>query len=391
MNLNIKKKILIHCQYVYGIGHFVRTLELAKGLIDYFDVLIINGGENIPNFDIPKNIKIIQLPAIYKKEDSLTLSTVDPTISLENCFKKRDEIIKNTIKENKPNIVITEHFPFGLLFKEEVLNLISFAKNYNPICKIICSVREIIESNKINKSHTLNIEILNKLYDLILVHGDENHIHLRQSFSQIDDITVPIYHTGYIVRKFKQETTLDLKHPMILTSIAGGRLGSELLDSVINCHLSIKEIIHHKLILFSGAFQNDFNKQKNKIAKLNSNEIELYSFDSILYQKFLSKSNLVISLGGYNSIVESLSIQKNMLVYQRNFSQGNEEQDIRIKHFEKTGHLKILNNKDLEKPTLTKKIIDSLKNNKSPLFKINMNGVQRSIEQILELTKNTYD
>jgi predicted glycosyltransferase len=69
----------------------------------------------------------------------------------------------------------------------------------------------------------------------------------------------------------------------------------------------IKEKIKHSLILFSGAFQNDFKKQKRKIIDLNSEDIKIYCFDSTTYLNYLSQADLVITLGGYNSIIESVS------------------------------------------------------------------------------------
>ena len=90
----IKPKIILHCQYVYGIGHFVRALELASGLSKYFEVYIINGGESVPNFDLPETVKYIQLPAIYKEENSDFLLSVDSSFTIEECFILRKNIIK---------------------------------------------------------------------------------------------------------------------------------------------------------------------------------------------------------------------------------------------------------------------------------------------------------
>lgn len=383
--LKAKPRIAIHCQYVYGIGHFVRTVELAKGLSKHFEVFILNGGESVPNFHLPKDVKIIQLPAIYKEENSNSLSPVESYESIEDCFEKRRIIIKKEINKIKPDILITEHFPFGLLFKDEVLELIKNIKLQNSSSKIVCSVRDIIESSNGSINYENNIELINKWYDLILVHGDANHIHLKNSFSQIDKISVPIYHTGYIVRALPINLNTNSEYPIILASVAGGRLGNELLEAVIDSHLFIKEKLQHKLILFSGAFQNDFKKQEKKIIQINSNDIEFFSFDSSLYLDYLTQADLVISLGGYNSIMESLSAKKNMLVYQRGFTQGNEEQDLRINLFKDLGCLKVLKPEDLNINVLAEFIVNCLENNKFPSISFNMNGVQRSTDLILGL------
>lgn len=382
---NTKLKIIIHCQYVYGIGHLVRTVELARGLSKYFQVFIFNGGETVPNFYLPKVIKFIQLPAIYKEENSNSLSPVDSSTSIEECFQNRRIIIEKNVEEIKADILITEHFPFGLLFENEVTSLISKVKLLNPSSKIISSVRDIIESNGGGKNDEYIAELINKLYDLVLVHGDVNYAHLKHSFSQIARIAVPICHTGYIVRPIPRNMKIEAKHPIILASIAAGRLGNELLEALIASHLLIKEKIEHKLILFSGAFQNDFKQHEKTIIDLNSKDIRFHCFDSTMYLNYLSQADLVISLGGYNSIIESISAKKNMLVYQRGFSGGNEEQDLRIKLFEDLGCLKVLKRHDLNIKILPEAILNSIKKNRFPELNLNINGVQNSTELILGL------
>jgi len=380
---NKKPKVIIHCQYVYGIGHLVRTVELAYGLSKTFQVFIFNGGETVPNFYLPKEVTFIQLPAIYKKENSNSLFPVDSSTSIDECFQDRRIIIEQKTEEIKPDILITEHFPFGLLFENEVTTLISKVKFTNPSSKIISSVRDIIESNGGGKNDDYIAELINEWYDMVLVHGDENYIHLKHSFSQIDKISVPICHTGYIVRPIPSNITIETHYPIILASIAGGRLGNELLEALIDSHLLIKEKIKHSLILFSGAFQNDFKQQKRKIIDLNSEDIKIYCFDSTTYLNYLSQADLVITLGGYNSIIESVSAKKTMLVYQRGFLGGNEEQDLRIKLFENLGCLKILKPQDLTIKVLPETIINCIENNRFPKLNLNLKGVQNSNDLIM--------
>jgi len=383
--LNSIPKIIIHCQYVYGIGHLVRTIELAQSLSKSFQVFIINGGETVPNFYLPKNVEFIQLPAIYKKEHNNTLIPVDSTSSIEECFQNRKIIITQKIEEIQPSILITEHFPFGLLFENEVTHLISKIKSINPSSKIISSIRDIVESNGGGKNDEYISDLINKLYDLVLVHGDINCVHLKQSFSEISKISVPIHHTGYIVRSIPSIVRVDNKFPIILASIAGGRLGNELLEAVIDSHLLVKEKLKHKLILFSGAFQNEFKEQEEKIIGLNSEDIKYFCFDGSSYLNYLSQAALVISLGGYNSIMESVSAKKTMLVYKRGFSGGNEEQDIRINLFEDLGCLQILKHTDLNINTLPGLIINAINNRKFPNLNLNLNGAKNSVDLIIDL------
>lgn len=379
---------MIHCQYVYGIGHFVRTIELAKGLCNHFSVFILNGGESVPNFYIPSEINLIPLPAIYKQENVSYLSPVDSTYSIEECFKKRRDIIDNTLSNLKPEIIITEHFPFGLLFEDEVVYLITSAKLLNSNVLVVCSVRDIIESASGNIKDNITVQLLNKWYDLLLIHGDEKYYHLKNTFSRYNEISIPNYHTGYVIKSIEQNIKTDHIKPIILASIAGGRLGKELLNALIKNHSAVNKKIIHKLILFTGAFESRFEELSNEIKKLSSDDIELFSFDRESYLSYFSQADLVISLGGYNSIIEAISNRKRLLVYQRGFAHGNEEQDLRLNLFKEIGILNVISSEDLNNCNLADSIIQSLINDIDRNINLNVNGVAFSTELILKLYKN---
>lgn len=386
-NNNSKAKVFIHCQYVYGIGHFVRTTELANGLSQNFHVYIFNGGENIPNFEFSSAVNFIQLPAVYKEEARNELIPVDKSEKLSDCFDRRRNILHHWIKKIVPDLIITEHFPFGLLFEKEAVDMIETAQEVNPNVKIVCSVRDIIESSKGNSNDGYACDLLNKFYDFVLVHGDESFAPLSKSFPEINKIKIPVFHTGYIVRALTNKSNSE-SIPVILASVAAGRLGSELLDAMIDTHARLKAELSHRLILFSGVFQKDLKKLQNKVSSLQSNDLLIYPFDRRKYLGCLSTASLVISLGGYNSIIESVSVNKPLLVYNREFAGGNEEQNLRIKMFQKAGYLEVINPKDLEVDRLANLILITLNKWDVPDFELNMNGVQNTRRQLLSLLKS---
>ncbi len=41
------KSLMFYCQYVFGMGHLVRSLEIARALVRDFDVTFIAGGDPV--------------------------------------------------------------------------------------------------------------------------------------------------------------------------------------------------------------------------------------------------------------------------------------------------------------------------------------------------------
>ncbi|RSK38958.1 glycosyltransferase family protein [Hymenobacter perfusus] len=383
-SIDIRPKILIHCQYVYGIGHYVRTIELARGLSSQFEVFVLNGGEIVPNFDVPSSVTVIQLPAIYKEETEAFLTPVDRSQTLEECFALRSRIINQAVEEIKPAVLITEHFPFGLLFEGEVVELINKVKHVRPTAKIVCSVRDIIESSVggVRDAHTC--DLLNRSYDMVLVHGDERFAALSTSFPLVHEIKVPIVQTGYIARSVST-VSQNSSNPIVLASVAGGRLGNELLDALIDSYPTTNAIVRHKLILFSGAFQKDIIAQRDKLGQMQSDNITLHQFDSQEYLKSFSAASLIISLGGYNSLIESIAANKPLLIYNRDFAGTNKEQHLRIKLFESSGHLAIITPADLSPNKLSNLISRKLTNLQVPACALNVKGAEASRESLARL------
>lgn len=48
----MKKRVLIYCQHVLGMGHLVRSLEIVRALTDW-EVTFLNGGDLCPGMGFP--------------------------------------------------------------------------------------------------------------------------------------------------------------------------------------------------------------------------------------------------------------------------------------------------------------------------------------------------
>jgi predicted glycosyltransferase len=382
-----KRRVLIHCQYVFGIGHFVRTVELARSLSKHFEVSVVNGGEAVPNYDLPFGVDWIQMPAIYKEEAAEELRSVDPIKSLECCFAERDVILECAVRRIMPDVLITEHFPFGLLFEPEVIRLIERVKICNPHSKIVSSVRDVIESKNGGMHDDHICRLLNRYYDLVMVHGDENIVPFPSSFPKFSHIQVPVLHTGYVVQKIGQKPQkLDI--PMVVASVGGGRLGGEMLDSILKSHRSIFEHWEHSLMLFVGAFQQIKNDLRAYADENSLTSVTILDFDRLRYQDALASASLAICMGGYNSVIEAVSAELPVLIYQRKFYGNNQEQECRIQLFQKAGFVESFGPDELAPESISARVLGVLPKKRPTSHEIRMNGAEESCNMITSLFGN---
>ena len=55
--------IIFYCQYVWGMGHLVRSLEFARALAEH-NVTLIAGGQEVA-LDMPDHVDFVRLPTLY--------------------------------------------------------------------------------------------------------------------------------------------------------------------------------------------------------------------------------------------------------------------------------------------------------------------------------------
>jgi predicted glycosyltransferase len=380
-----RPNVLIHCQYVYGIGHYVRTVELARGLSEVFNVFIVNGGEAVPNYVLPPSVTSFQLPAIYKEEHLDHLSPVDRSLSLADCFEARASLLYRLVQQVRADILITEHFPFGLLFEDEATRLIGQVRRCNPRAKIVCSVRDVIESEGGGQQDHHTCVLLNQLYDMVLVHGDQQIVPFSASFPQEWAIKIPVHHTGYIVQS-PQRTRPRAHPPRFLVSVGGGRMGEELLYAALGAHRRIAREWMHHLILFTGAFQRDISKLQERVEAGECSHVTINGFGREHYRRALAVASAVLCLGGYNTMIEAVATKLPTLVYRRTFRGNNKEQDLRSAFFERAGLVQVLGPEELAIEQMAVRVLKLVEHDERPRVCVRMDGAleaQRLLAMLL--------
>jgi predicted glycosyltransferase len=225
------KKVMFYCQHILGMGHLIRSVEIVRGLIPDFQICFINGGQVIEEFEFPPEIQVINIPAIKTDSEFTELAPVDDSLTMSELETIRTKILLDTCDRFQPDILIIELFPFGRRrFSFELIPLMEKAKAMGT--KIVSSVRDIVVTKQNQQRHEEKVcRLINKYFDMLLIHGDPNFVKLNLSFSRVNDLTCPVHYTGYVVQPLPQ-TQLIANKPIILVSVGGGRFGHDLLECV---------------------------------------------------------------------------------------------------------------------------------------------------------------
>ena len=378
------QKVMFYCQHILGMGHLIRSVEIVKGLIPDLQICFINGGQVIPEFEFPTEIEVINIPAVKTDREFNELRPVDDSLTMEEVEEKRTNILLNTCDRFQPDILIIELFPFGRRrFSFELIPLLEKAKSRGT--KIVSSVRDIVVTKQNQQRHEEKVcRLINKYFDLLLIHGDPNFIKLDLSFSRINDLGCPVHYTGYVVQPVPKTRQIILNKPTILVSVGGGRFGHDLLECVALAASILKDKIPHHIQVFTGAFSPDrvLCKLQDLTKDLDNITCDRYTTNLLDY---MQQADLSIGMGGYNTTMNILStgIKAMMMAFQGN---NDKEQETRLQKLDSLGRVKMIQPEDLQPEKFARKIISYLQQDQTELF-LNLNGVCNTARCIKQLTK----
>ncbi len=371
-------KTLFYCQHVLGIGHFFRSMEVARALSRH-TVLFVLGGAPLSGFIPPSHIKIFSLPALMMDPKFQSLHVQDG--SLEDIRQSRSRMLLDLLVSFDPDLIVTELFPFGRRqFRFELAPLLKAAKQRPRPAKVVCSLRDILVEKKGKPNYeTEVVDTLNSYYDLLLIHSDPRVVRLEETFGRCGEIGVQVEYTGFVARPPAPRRSPGGKK-VIVASSGGGRVGVDLLCAVIEAVRKLRSA-DLELRVFLGPFLEKADEKRIRSIASEDHRIRLLPF-SLDFVSELAMADLSISMAGYNTCMDILSSGVAALVYP--FPQ-NREQGIRAARLEKFGVLKVLPAFEVE--SLRFEIESFLKKDSGvfPVSEINITGAANSARLIEKL------
>jgi len=377
-------KIIFYCQHVLGIGHLFRALEICKALTGH-EVILVTGGPQI-DAKFPKHVTVIQLPELQMGQEFKGLFSSDQTASLDQIKKKRQTKLQAIIEKHKPDLFLSELYPFGRKAFRFELDPVLQAIRGNPLsrCGVVSSVRDILVEKEDQKKHEGRaLETLNNFFDAVLVHSDPNWFTLRETFSRFDEIQIPVIHTGYIAPKppdnarsrIRKKMGITEEDVMIVVSAGGGSVGKPILESAMRAfhHLNIEGT--PSLFVYTGPYIAESELADLKALKINQ-RIQIAKFTSD-FLSCLTAADISISMAGYNTTMNILSTGVPALVWP--FA-ANREQRLRAERLADRGALKLLNDQDLNPEDLARIVRETLVRAGSSKIDIDLNGAANTVQ-----------
>ncbi|HIP40412.1 MAG TPA: glycosyl transferase [Desulfocapsa sulfexigens] len=378
-------KVACYCQHVLGIGHFHRSLELCKALAENHETVMILGG---PDVTLPETkVRFLQLPGLKMDENfSRLIPCREPEKgNLEAVKDGRRQQLYDFFSSFEPDIFLVELYPFGRkAFRFELDPILKGIDSGELApCIRLCSLRDIlVEKKDKQKYETRVLTVLNTLFDGLLIHSDPDFIPLEKTFSQTGSIAIPYRYTGFITpppgstgkgTAIRRKLGLSEHDKLLIASIGGGNVGSELLRATAEAAVILKDETNIHFHLFTGKYSDV--KLLEELRQTPGNQLVVHNFCSD-FTDWLEAADLSISMAGYNTCMNLLAAGTPALLYP--FAQ-NREQRMRISAFSTTSPFGLLEKEDLDPIRFAERITAHLQLDRQP-GKADLNGAATSSE-----------
>ena len=371
---------MFYCQHVLGMGHLIRSVAVVGGLTD-FEVCFINGGEWLNSVAPPAHVEVVNLPPIISDAEFRELHAADQAQSLDEIKTQRRQMLLETFARVQPQALVIEMFPFGRRkFADELLPLLAQAKAGGSRTKIACSLRDILVSKRDQaRFESAACRIASEYFDLVMIHSDPHFQRLEETFSLAGELRCPVVYTGFVTPASQPAVASELPadHPerLIVVSIGGGRVGSELIRCAIEASKIISARLPHRLLIFTGPYLPDAEFKQLREQSMNLPAVTLQRFTPDL-TAILRRADLSLSMAGYNTCLNLIVSGTRAIVYPFT-GNNNQEQRIRAEKLRARGLVEIISEDELRPDRLADLMRQSLSRPRpdNNSLRLNLNGV----------------
>ncbi|RDJ20908.1 glycosyltransferase [Bosea caraganae] len=228
----MRPRALIAVTHLLGSGHLVRAMHLGRALVEGgFEVTLASGGTKLRAAPDAR-IAFVQLPPIKTEgTDFRTLLDEDgrPIDDVRRPLRKA--MLAELAADIRPDVVVTEHFPFGRRqLADEFLGLIAAAKAANRESIALSSIRDVLVTPRADRIVEAERRIAEH-FDAVLVHGDEAFLPLDASWPVSSELAKVLCYTGYLTAPEEDVPVVD--HGEVIVSGGGSAASLPLFELAI--------------------------------------------------------------------------------------------------------------------------------------------------------------
>jgi len=366
-------KVLFYSHDTFGLGHIRRTLAISAAVSNSLEdasVLVLTGSAAVHTLRIPRGVDYVKLPSVTKVGDEQYESKF-LNLHFETLRALREEIIFRTAASYAPHVLFVDNVPLGM--KGEMVKTLHHLRRAYPETEIILTLRDVIDEAKrviANWEANSVYEAIENLYDRVLIYGSPEVFDLVSEYQMPEKIAAKVEYVGYVQRGTENGAADSIRRQLaadgekvVLVTVGGGGDGFEIISNYLTGLLISKpKLPMHSLVVFGPEMPESLRENlKANFGRMRRSSDQpritlVDSYDDLT--AFIEAADVVLSMGGYNTMCEVLSLAKRAVIVPR--VEPRLEQWIRCCRLSDLGLIRVVHPREVTPQRLVDEVMLSL-------------------------------
>ena len=365
-------KLLMCSNEALGLGHLRRTLRIASALhaeIPNLSTLVLTGSPMVHGFRLPPGVDSVKLPSL-SMESLWLFNPKHLPLSLKEVIRLRERITLETVAAYQPHLFLVDSRPVGV--QGELLLALRAFKESRTGAALVLGLRDIVGPDNAREQWRAHgaVPVLEELYDEIWVYGCQALYDPIKEYEFPDAVARRVRFCGYLgvepPAAPPDATRRELGiggNTFVLVTVGNGRDGFPVLDAYLHALEFVPEDRRLFSLLIGGPdlpqeHQEVIRQRCEEMARIQPKRpVRFIEFSPQLLE-YMAAADLVVSMAGYNTLVEILTLEKRALVIPRDHIAM--EQLIRASLFERLGLIRMLHPDHLSPQSLAEALLAAL-------------------------------
>ena len=383
-------RIVMYSHDGFGLGHLSRTAYLASVIRERepdSDVLIVTSSPAAHRYRALEDFEYIKLPSVTE----IGVERYRPHIlraDLDSVVAMRSSLLLSAVQHARPDLFIVDHRPLGL--RREVLPTLQWLRRFSPHTWTVVGLRDIVDDAATTRREWAEQGVygaLEHLYDRILVYGDQSVFDPVQEYALPPAAEDKICFTGYLGRSSagrpKQVVRRELglsEERLLVAHAGGGGDAAPFVEAFLRCVDHLPSDVHSLVVTGPLMSREDQGKLRHLA---HPSRVTMVDCQDDLAGS-VAAANVSVSMGGYNTVCETLSADVPALIVPRAFPR--KEQYIRAQRMAARGLLSLVHPTSLTPKALAAAIRGLLVTGRIGLKRpVRLDGGQQAARLLTEL------
>jgi predicted glycosyltransferase len=321
------KRILIYSHDTFGLGNIRRMLEVARHMVQtssQVSILVVTGSPMLHAFRMPARIDYLKLPCLSRTVDGhYGARFLD--LSLQETVRLRANVIRSAIADFRPDLILVDKKPFGV--EDELSGALVDMQSSARRPKLVLLLRDILDSHEA----TMRVwrkngyfEAIEAYYDQVLVVGAPQIFDLRREYQFPPFAAAKVQFCGYIAREPGRKSREEMRghlgvvgrDPLVLVTPGGGEDGFSLVATTLEALAALPISQCPRVHMVCGPEMNEDQRIAVHLAARSLPQVSIQDFSDDM-MSLIAAADVVVAMGGYNTVCELLTLRKRALLVPR--------------------------------------------------------------------------